>query len=85
MMVAAITVHWGHGLFAPKGIELPLLYSAAAFSLAVTGFGQYSLDAWLGLAGLWSDPVIWIVLIMGIAGGLGNIALRRRPATAVRT
>src|SRR6267143_2954298 len=26
MIVAAVTVHWGQGLFAPKGIELPLLY-----------------------------------------------------------
>ena len=85
MMVAAITVHWSHGLFAPKGIELPLLYSVAAFGLATTGFGQYSLDAWLGLAGLWAGPVTWIVLIIGIAGGLGNVALRRRPVTEART
>ena len=35
MIVAAITVHWGHGLFAQNnGIELPLLYTAAAFGLA---------------------------------------------------
>ena len=86
MMVAAITVHWGHGLFAQSnGIELPLLYSAAAFGLAMTGFGQYSLDAWLGLAGLWVGPVTWIALLVAIAGGLGNAALRRRPATAPRT
>jgi putative oxidoreductase len=80
MIVAAITVHWEHGLFAgTNGIELPLLYGAAAFGLAMTGFGRYSLDAALGIAGLWSVGGIWIVLIVGIVGGLANLGLRRRP------
>jgi putative oxidoreductase len=48
MIVAAITVHWEHGLFAMNnGIEMPLLYGVAAFGLALTGFGRYSLDAQL--------------------------------------
>ena len=82
MIVAAFTVHWEHGLFAAtNGIELPLLYGAAGFGLAMTGFGRYSLDAALGIAGRWSSSGIWIVLIVGIAGGLANLALRRRPAT----
>jgi putative oxidoreductase len=86
MIVAAITVHWGHGLFAASnGIELPLLYAAAAFGFALTGFGQYSLDAWLGIAGRWPTPVTWIALVAGIIGGFANVALRRRPATAART
>ncbi|HMI45597.1 MAG TPA: DoxX family protein, partial [Gemmatimonadaceae bacterium] len=35
MIVAAMTVHWEHGLFAAKNrIELPLLYGAVAFGLA---------------------------------------------------
>jgi len=86
MIVAAITVHWEHGLFAMNnGIELPLLYGAAAFGLALTGFGQYSLDAWLGIAGRWSAEGIWIVLALGIVGGFANLALRRRPAIAART
>jgi putative oxidoreductase len=82
MLVALITVHWGQGLFVPKGIELPLLYIAAAFAFAFTGFGQYSLDNWLGIAG--HLPVIdtWIALIVGILGGFANVALRRRPAAA---
>lgn len=86
MIVAAITVHWEHGLFAANnGIELPLLYSAAAFGLALTGFGQYSVDAWLGIAGRWPAPVTWIALSVGIVGGFANLALRRRPASAART
>ena len=81
MIVAAITVHWEHGLFAMNnGIEMPLLYGAAAFGLALTGFGQYSLDAQLGIAGRWSAEGTWIVLAVGILGGFANLALRRRPA-----
>jgi putative oxidoreductase len=79
MIVAAITVHLGQGLFAPKGIELPLLYVAAAFGLALTGFGEYSLDALLGVAGRWSTGFTWIVLTLGVVGAFANIALRRRP------
>src|SRR2546423_2035419 len=82
MIVAAMTVHWEHGLFAANnGIELPLLYGITAFGLALTGFGQYSLDNWLGIAGHVPVIVTWIVLAIGIVGGFGNLALRRRPAT----
>jgi putative oxidoreductase len=85
MIVAAVTVHWGHGLLATSnGVELPLLYSAAGVGLALTGFGPYSLDAWLGLAGAWTTTTILIALGLGIAGGVANLALRARPATAVR-
>src|SRR5438876_2402289 len=50
MIVAAVSVHWPHGLFAASnGIELPLLYGAAAAALALTGPGRFSLDALLGL------------------------------------
>lgn len=86
MIVAAMTVHWEHGLFAAKnGIELPLLYGAAAFALALTGFGQYSLDNLLGIAGHLPLTDTWIALTIGIIGGFANLALRRRPAVAART
>ena len=87
MIVAAMTVHWEHGLFASNnGIELPLLYGAAAFALALTGFGQYSLDSVLGIAGHLPHTDTWIALVIGIIGGFANLALRRRPAaTPVRT
>ena len=50
MIVAAATVHWHHGLFAASnGIEVPLLYGAAATALALTGPGQYSVDGLLRL------------------------------------
>jgi putative oxidoreductase len=85
MIVATLTVHLGQGLFAPKGIEVPLLYAAAAFALALTGFGEYSVDAMLGVAGRWSAAFTWIVLLLGVAGAFVNLALRRRPVVAART
>jgi putative oxidoreductase len=86
MIVAAIAVHWEHGLFAvTNGIELPLLYATAAFGLATTGFGDYSLDASLGIGARWAAAGIWFALTVGIAGGFANVALRRRPASAART
>jgi len=85
MIVAAVTVHWGQGLLATtNGIELPLLYAAAGFGLALTGPGPYSLDAWLGISALWTAAATVAVLGVGILGGFANLALRRPPATAAR-
>lgn len=86
MIVAAITVHWKNGLFASKnGIEIPLLYMATALAFAMVGFGQYSLDALLGIAGRSSPEITWLVLAAGVAGGLANVALRHVAKPAVKT
>src|SRR3982074_1151887 len=51
VLVASISVHWRNGLFATtNGVEVPLLYATAAVGVALIGFGNYSLDAVLGLA-----------------------------------
>ncbi|HMJ57850.1 MAG TPA: DoxX family protein [Gemmatimonadales bacterium] len=85
MIVAAVTVHWGHGLFATtNGVEVPLLYAVAAIGVALTGFGPYSLDAVLGLEGVWTTATTWIVLGLGAVGGVTNLALRARAGSAVR-
>ena len=79
MIVAAVTVHWQHGVFAQNnGIEVPLLYGATAAALALTGPGLYSLDAALGLASLWTPALAWTVLALGALGGFANLALRRQ-------
>ena len=76
MIVAAATVHWQHGVFASNnGIEVPLLYGVVALTLALTGYGAFSLDAALALT--WSEPVIWAVLGIGVVGGFANLAVRR--------
>jgi putative oxidoreductase len=83
MIVAMITVHWEHGVWATNnGIELPLLYATAAFGLAMTGFGPYSLDALLGISSRWTSTVTLIVLGVGIVGGLANLLARRRGTPA---
>jgi putative oxidoreductase len=82
MIVAAISVHWKNGLFAASnGIELNLLYATGAFGLALAGFGDYSLDALLGISAAWTPRITWSVLTIGVVGGLANLALRH-PAKA---
>ena len=80
MIVAAVSVHWEHGLFAQSnGIELPLLYAAGAVGIALAGPGPYSLDALLGLSSLWTPKLVGAALAVGIVGGFANLLLRRRP------
>ena len=84
MIVAAITVHWAHGVFAmSNGIELPLLYGAAGIILAVTGYGRYSLDALFGIGDRWPAGVTALVLAGGIVGGILNLVVRRPPKAPV--
>jgi putative oxidoreductase len=86
MVVAAITVHWTHGLFAQNnGIEVPLLYAAAAVAIALVGPGAYSLDALLGLGAIWTPGLTVAILGAGVLGGAANLALRQTapsPAAA---
>ena len=82
MLVAAISVHLKNGLFATNnGIEVPLLYATGAFGLALTGFGDFALDALLGIRAAWTPGITWAVLIVGIVGGITNLVLRQ-PAKA---
>jgi putative oxidoreductase len=74
MIVAAISVHLPNGVFAQSnGIEVPLLYAIIAAAIALTGPGAYSLDAALGLTGLWTPGLTLLVLAGGIVGGIGAL------------
>jgi putative oxidoreductase len=76
MIVAAITVHWKGGLFAQSnGIEVPLLYAAAAIALGFTGPGALSLDALLRINT--SLAVNAAILTAAALGGFANLALRK--------
>lgn len=86
MIVAAVSVHARHGVFAASnGIEVPLIYGATAAGLALTGPGVYSLDALIGLTAVWTPVLTWSILGLAIAGGLGNLAVRHVPAGAPAT
>ena len=83
MIVAIATVHWRNGLLAAtNGIELPLLYLTAAVCLALTGPGDYSIDAVLGLGRWWTPQTTAILLGAGVLGGSASLAMRR-TASAV--
>lgn len=78
MIVAAVTVHWRNGVFVTSnGIEVPLLYAAGAAALALTGPGSFSLDGLLGFTASWTPALTWTVLLLGIIGGIANLAVRR--------
>jgi putative oxidoreductase len=79
MIVAAISVHWQHGVFASgNGIEVPLLYATGAVALALTGPGRFSVDAALGLDRLWTPGFEWVALALAAVAGIINLALRHR-------
>lgn len=83
MIVAAVSVHWPHGVFAQNnGIELPLLYAAGAAVLALTGPGAFSADAALGLGALSAPAFAWSALAVALVGGFGNLAIRAETKAA---
>lgn len=80
MVVAMRTAHRGKGFFAMEnGIELPLVYATSVGGLAVVGHGAYAVDTWLGLVGLWSPVIGWIVLAAAVVTGY-VVALGRGQA-----
>jgi putative oxidoreductase len=82
MIVAAVSVHW-HGVFAASnGVEIPLLYSVVAVALAFTGPGEYSLDAALRLASVWTPELSAAALVVALLAAVGNLAARRPGVAA---
>jgi putative oxidoreductase len=81
MTVAQTTVHAKNGFFAGKGgIEVGVLYSAAALSYASTGYGALSLDRLFGLHRKLRHPA---VTALAIAGGFaaGYAVLGKRDTS----
>jgi putative oxidoreductase len=85
MFVAAWTVHKANGFFIVKeGWEYNLVLAASAIGIATIGAGRLSLDHLLfdgtGVAeylhGWWG---LLIALVLGLAGGIGQLAIFYRP------
>jgi putative oxidoreductase len=82
-MIVAISVHRPAGFFGQNGgYELALMYALFGVAFAFIGFGAYSLDAVLGLAPHFTPLVDTVAVVLGIIGGLANVAIRRTPAPA---
>jgi len=82
MTTAILTVHLPHGFFGQNnGYELPLTYGLIALAIAIIGPGAYSLDSLLGIGAIWTPALCWGAVGLGVLGGVGNAALRRKPAT----
>jgi putative oxidoreductase len=71
MLVAQTTVHAKNGFYASKsGIELGLIYSAAALTYASAGYGSLSLDRAFGLDRKLRHPGFTaLALAAGVAAG----------------
>jgi len=82
MVVAQTSVHAKNGFFAQKGgVELGVIYSAAALAIAMGGYGRLSLDALLGIdEPLENDALVLAVLGGGVLGGILALAQREKPA-----
>jgi putative oxidoreductase len=81
MLVAIVSVHLKNGFFAmSNGFELPFLYAVAAFALAFTGPGVFSLDALLGLTRLSQPYLVAGVLALSIIGSVLTLGSRRPAA-----
>jgi putative oxidoreductase len=82
MLVAALTVHIKNGYWQSNGgYELNTMNIALALALAFTGPGPLSLDAVLGLDGIWTDSTRWIAIGVAVVLGVANLALRRTAAS----
>src|SRR6476469_5960304 len=85
MFTAAWTVHRKNGFFIVKeGWEYNLILAATAVAIAGTGAGRYSLDyALFGTSGLYDYLHGWwglvIALVLGLAGGIGQVLIFFRP------
>ncbi len=81
MIVAQASVHWPNGFFAQKGgIELGVLYGAAALTFAATDYGSLSADALFGLRKPFSSPTLTALALAG-AVAAAIVVLEQRRAT----
>lgn len=83
MLAAGMTVHGKNGFFNSKsGVELNVIYSAAALALASAGFGAFSLDRVFGLDRKLQNPVVTTLVVGGAVAGAMFALSRRQQQSA---
>lgn len=86
VMLVASSLHVANGLWeSGKGVELPVLFAAAALSLLFAGPGRLSLDHLAGLderAGLREATLLLAVVVVAVAATLARRRLQMRSAAA---
>jgi putative oxidoreductase len=81
MIVAQSSVHWKSGFFAQKGgIELGVVYGAAALAFAASDYGAISADGLLGLRERFKSPVLLALALAGAIAGAVVILEQRQTA-----
>jgi putative oxidoreductase len=76
MLNAAVAMHWRNGLWAANnGFEYPLVMATAAATLAFTGAGSASVDAWRGLGGASIEGGV-LAVAMGLIVGAALLVSR---------
>jgi putative oxidoreductase len=85
MFVAAWTVHRGNGFFiVGNGWEYNLILAVVAVSAAAEGAGRISVDHLLGAQSvLHGWPALLIAVIVGLGGGVAQVAVFFRPPALV--
>jgi putative oxidoreductase len=80
--VIIFKAHWARGFWGRDGgFEFPLSLAAGVVAILGTGAGALSLDSALGLS--YSVELRWVLLALGLLGGLLAIAVTRTlPAAA---
>lgn len=84
MVVAGWTVHRANGFFiVAEGWEYTFVVALIAVAIAGLGPGRWSVDEGLGLAdGLNGYTGLGIALVLGLVGGVAQLAVFYRPAPA---
>lgn len=78
MIVAQTTVHAKNGFFAAKGgVEVGVLYAAAALAYASAGYGDLSLDRALGLHTKLRHPALTALALAGAVAAAYGVLGRR--------
>lgn len=83
MLVAGYAVHRGNGFFiVSDGWEYTFIVGFMAVLIAALGPGGWSLDAALGIDDLNGLLGLAVALGLGVAGGVGQLAVFYRPPAA---